>query len=379
MTPTNPLESVIFITIPENFTLPKNAFPIDITIPLPVQTTSSTTGEFNIKDLSWEMILAGILAILAYDRENKNIQYYRSLLLSVRPEIRSELTEAAILKARNEDYDIAEEVFAALRGLDPEDMVTVLNTALFFDERAESYRKSGLNEDADAYDESAHHYYKIALNADPAIPDAFFNAGFFYLKQRNFNRAKECFESFLALINGIDDKDMDENGKYKKDRANQIIQDISMRNLDDELFKSAYDFINMGQEEKGLDQIKQFIEKNPKIWNAWFMLGWALRRLQRWQDAKNAFLQSLDLGGENTDTYNELAICCMELNQLSESKDFLVKALKLENTNTKVMSNLGFLALKEGDTEQAKKYFLTVLEFDPNDKIAQKALQDMKL
>lgn len=378
MTPTNPLESVIFINIPENFTLPQNAFPIDITIPLPVQTTSSVTGEFDIKNLSWEMILAGILAILAYDKENKNIQYYRSLLLSVRPEIRSELTEAAILKAKNEDYDIAEEVFAALRGLDPDDMVTVLNTALFFDERAESYRKSGLNEDADAYDESAHFYYKIALNADPAIPDAFFNAGFFYLKQRNFTRAKECFESFLALINGIDDKDMDENGKYKKERAAQIVQDISMRNLDDELFKSAYDFINMGQEEKGLEQIKQFIEKNPKIWNAWFMLGWALRRLQRWQDAKSAFLQSLDLGGENTDTYNELAICSMELNELSESKNFLIKALKLESTNTKVMSNLGFLALKEGDTEQAKKYFLTVLEFDPDDKIAKKALQDMK-
>ena len=379
MNASNPLDSIIFINLPENFELSKNAMHIDTTIPLPVQ-LPVVNGEFkkdtfDISNLTQEMILAGILTILAYDKKNKDIQYYRSVIKNARPNLRQELTEAAILKARNGDFDIAEEIFEALLGLDPEDMVTVLNTALFFDQRAESYRNSELTEDADAYDEDAHRYYKMAMQADPPIPDAFFNAAFFYLKQRNFSHAKQCFETFLTLT--TDDDDSNENEKYKRERAKEIVEDISTRNLDDELFKSAFDFISMGEEEKGLDKIRSFIEKNPKVWNAWFMLGWALRRLERWEDGKAAFEEALKLGGNNCDTYNELAICCMETGLFDESKKHLTKALQLEPENTKIISNLGFLAKKEGDYSTARRYFETVLEFDPNDKIAQQALAEL--
>lgn len=375
----NPLDSIVFITLPDDFVLSSNAMHIDPTIPLPVQRNTSEFSEaFDPSKLTSEMILAGILTILAYDSKNEHIDYYRSVLRDARPNIKTELSEAAVLKAKNEDFDIAEEIFAALRGFDPEDKIMVLNSALFFDERAESYRRSGLNDDADAYDEDAHRYYKEAMTADPAIPDAFFNAGFFYLKQRNFVKAKECFETFLILIEGVSDEDMGENGKYKKERAQSIISDISNRNLDDEQFKAAYDFIKMGQEEKGLEYIRKFLEKNPKIWNAWFLLGWGLRRLSRWEDAKSAFLQAVDCGADNADTYNELAICYMETGSYTESRKCLMTALQAEPENTKIMSNLGFLALREGKPSEARSYFTTVLEFDPNDKIAQAALQDME-
>ena len=380
MKPTNPLESIVFITLPEDFQISKAAMHIDITIPLPVQLPigSDKDAKFDIKSLSEEMILAGILTVLAYDKENPNLNYYRSIISKAKPNIKKELTEAAILKARNEDFDIAEEIFDALRGLDPEDMGTVLNTALFFDQRADSYRKSGLIEDADAYDTDAEFYYKQAMEAEPAIPDAFFNAGFFYLKQKNFSKGKDCFEIYLAYVIDIKDEDLGENGLYKKQRASEIIRDISNRNLDDELFKSAYDLINNGEEEKGLEAIREFIEKNPEIWNAWFMLGWALRRLGRFEDAKNAFEETIKLGGENTDTLNELAICFMELGDLQKSKKTLLKAFQQEPENTKIMSNLGFVALKEGDIASARGYFSAVLEFDPEDKIAQTALAQLE-
>lgn len=380
MKPTNPLESIVFITLPEDFQISKAAMHIDTTIPLPVQLPLGTDkdAKFDIKTLSEEMILAGILTVLAYDKGNSNLNYYRSIISKAKPNIKKELTEAAILKARNEDFDIAEEIFDALRGLDPEDMGTVLNTALFFDQRADSYRKSGLLEDADAYDNDAEFFYKQAMESEPVIPDAFFNAGFFYLKQKNFSKGKECFEIYLAYVIDIKDEELGENGLYKKQRASEIIRDISNRNLDDELFKSAYDLINNGEEEKGLEVIRKFIEKNPEIWNAWFMLGWALRRLGRYENAKNAFEETIKLGGDNTDTLNELAICFMELGNLQKSKKTLLEAFQLEPENTKIMSNLGFVALKEGDIASARGYFSAVLEFDPEDKIAQSALAQLE-
>lgn len=380
MNPNNPLNSVVFITLPEDFEISKKAMHIDTTIPLPVQLPLGSNPEepFDISTLSEEMILAGILTVLAYDKSNPNLNYYRNIITNAKPNIKTELSEAAILKARNEDFEIAEEIFDALRGLDPEDMAIVLNTALFFDQRADSYRKSGLIEDADAYDNDAEYYYKQAMDSEPAIPDAFFNAGFFYLKQKNFIKGKECFEIYLAYVVDAKDEELGENGIYKKQRAAEIIRDIENRNLDDELFKSAYDLICNEEEEKGLDKIRQFLEKNPKIWNAWFLLGWGLRRLGRYEDAKQAFDETVKLGGDNCDTFNELAICQMELGDLKGSKKTLLKAFQLEPENTKIMSNLGFVSLKEGDIESARGYFTAVLEFDPEDKIALSTLSQLE-
>ena len=201
MNPNNPLNSVVFITLPEDFEISKKAMHIDTTIPLPVQLPLGSNPEepFDISTLSEEMILAGILTVLAYDKSNPNLNYYRNIITNAKPNIKTELSEAAILKARNEDFEIAEEIFDALRGLDQEDMAIVLNTALFFDQRADSYRKSGLIEDADAYDNDAEYYYKQAMDSEPAIPDAFFNAGFFYLKQKNFIKGNATFNSIYRL------------------------------------------------------------------------------------------------------------------------------------------------------------------------------------
>jgi len=260
----------------------------------------------------------------------------------------------------------------ALHGFDSEDKAIILNMALFFDQRADSYRKNGLNEDADAYDSSALDYYKQAMDSDPEIPDAFFNAGFFYIKSREYAEAKGAFESYLALTCDITDEELGENGQYKRERAQELIDKIKNRNLEDTQFKNAYKLISSGQEEKGLEEIRQFLQSHPDVWNAWFMLGWGLRRLERFEDAKQAFLKvkECDGGDENSDTYNELAICQMETGEFEEAEESLIDALNLDPDNTKIISNLGFLCLKRGNPEEARKYFATVLEIDPNDKLA---------
>ena len=366
----NPLESVYFITLPYDFKLSEYALKIDKTVPLPVQKKSGES-EPDIKSLEPEQILAGILTVLAYDRHNKNLDYYRSIIKKARPDIQRELTEAAILKSKDEDWELAEELFMTLRGLEPENPVTALNIAIFLDQRAESYRKSNLNEDADAYDNDAFKYYKEAMNAEPPLPDAFFNCGFFHLKQYDFREAKSCFETYVALTCDATDDELGENGIYKKERAQELVDRINNENLEDKAFITAYKLISGGQEEKGLKEIRSFLEKNQKVWNAWFLLGWGLRKLCRWEDAKQAFQESIVCGGnDNADTHNELAICLMETGNLSGAKSELLKALSLAPENEKIISNLGYLSLKEGKRDEAQKYFAAALEYCPNDKIA---------
>lgn len=372
MNPGNPLESIYYINIPENFNPSNGAFQIDKTIQLPVQRkTNEDPGNFNPEEITTEQILAGILTVLAYDSKNAHLDYYRSIIKQVKPNIKKELCEAAILKTKNEDYELAEEIFRALLGFDPEDSAVILNMALFLDQRADAYRRSGLNEDADAYDSDSLAYYEEAMEADPPLADAFFNAGFFYMKQHQFREAKDAFETYLALTCDVSDDELGENGLYKKERAQEIVNNINAQNIDDENYKAAYDFIKKGQEEKGIEAIRDFLQSNPKVWNAWFLLGWGLRRLERYSDAKIAFLQAVKFGADkNVDTYNELSLCYVQEKDFKAAKDCLMKAFAIEPENVKIVSNLGYLALAEGNKEEARKYFTSVLEFDPKDAIA---------
>ena len=226
-------------------------------------------------------------------------------------------------------------------------------------------------DEADAYDADAFGYYTEAMEADPPLADAFFNAGFFYMKQHKYRDAKDAFETYIALTCDLSDEDLGESGVYKKERAQEIVNNITNQNIDDEAFMRAYDLISKGEEEKGIEQIRKFLVNNSKVWNAWFMLGWGLRRLQRFSDAKLAFEEALKCGGnENPDTYNELSLCYIQEKNFDEAKKCLLKAFEMDSENTKIISNLGFLALAQGDKQQARNYFTAVLEFDPKDKIA---------
>ena len=372
----SPLESIYYIKVPENFVGSDDAFKIDPSIQLPVQRkVAEAPGDFHPEDITTEQILAGILTVLAYDKKCEHLDYYRSILKKVKPNIKKELGEAAILKTKNEDFDLAEEIWLALLGLDPKDDALILNMALFLDQRADSYRNAGLNEDADAYDADAYSYYQDAMNSEAPIPDAFFNAGFFFMKQHKFREAKDAFETYIALTCDVPDDELGENGIYKKERAQEIITNIANQNIDDESFHAAYEFISKGQEEKGLEEIRDFLANNPKVWNAWFLLGWGLRRLERYAEAKEAFKEALKCGGDcNSDTYNELSLCYVKEGQFKEAQDALLKGLAIEPESTKIISNLGYLALAQNDKENARKYFTTVLEIDPKDKIASSEL-----
>ena len=252
--------------------------------------------------------------------------------------------------------------------------------ALFYDQRADNYRKNALYDDADAYDSSAEEFYRDVLDSDDEIPDAFFNTGFFYLKKHNFSEAKACFDSYLALMADAKDEDLGNNGEEKIKQAQEILDKIKNRKLENERFHKAYELISTGRESEGLVEIRRFIQDNPAVWNAWFLLGWGLRRLEQFAEAKMAFEKARECegGDENADTYNELAICQMETGDLGGAQESLIDALNLDPDNTKVISNLGFLSLKRGDTEEARKYFMTVLEIDPKDPVAAAELKKME-
>ena len=334
-------------------------FSINPDIPIPVEIPAGAE-QFNLEALSWEMIVSGMLRVIADGAEQaERLDYYRRFVLAVKPGIMGEFTEAAILKAKNGDFDLALEIIDALRGLFPGSPVALLNRALVLEERAAMLERQGSAEAAAAFQETAAAYEDV-LALEPPFPDAWFNAGFFHLERRDFSRAKTCFSVYL---DAADDEE-------KRQQAGLIVKDIEDNGLEDESFAEACALIQTGQEEAGMQTIRDFIERHPSVWNGWFMLGWALRRLARWEDGAAAFRKAIELGGGASDTRNEFAICLMESGDFSAARHELESALREDGENIKIISNLGVLAMKTGNADEAAAFFRTVLELDPHDPVA---------
>ena len=358
-----PLDNIVYISIPEDIEKPAD-LPIDPAILMPVEMPAGSS-RFDLQELSWAMIISAMLRILAYDPGHEHADYYRSLITAVRPDIKSELLESGVIKARNKDFSVAEEIFLSLTNLFEDDIAVALNLALVYEEHGEAYEKIGKDEYADRYYEKAFDAYKNALDVDPDSPDAHMYVATFFMKRRNFEKALIHFEAFLGLS--------DDTKKQKK--AREMITRLKNRSHYDVLFTEAYDFIKIGKEKEGIERITRFLEANPSVWNAWFLLGWAHRRLGNYSEGRDAFYKAIEHGSTEADTHNELAICLLELGSYAESRRELETALRMEPENTKIISNLGILAIKQDEPEKAAGFFRTVLEIDPDDEMAMQYME----
>lgn len=370
----NALDSVIYLKIPKNY-IEKNMPLLDPDIPLPVRLPDSSVKEFDYSKLTSEMILAGMMTVFAYDKNNPHIEYFRKIFNLLRPGIKAEMTEAAIIKIKNGDYEIGEEILLSLLGLEPSDPVTKFNLAVLTEERADYFNGINNLKKFRQYSEKAGGLYNELIETNPPFPPAFFNAAFFFIKKRDYKKAKELFQTYTVLAEGYQS---DENIKIKTEKAKEIINWISEQSVDDILFKEAFDLMNEEQEEKALEKIREFLIRNPKVWNGWFLLGWALRKLKRWEDGKNAFSKCMEFFDEKKDVFpeafsdicSELSICLTELGEYGNAEKILMKALSKEPENIKIISNLGTVSLKMGDKAKAEAFFRTVLLLNPEDPIA---------
>jgi Flp pilus assembly protein TadD len=363
---------LVYITIPEavlNHFAGHNFLP-DPGVPLPVEIPPDRE-EIDAGNLSPEMFLAGILMDLAEDPEGQHSAYYRKLVTAVKPAILKELYGAAMVKALNGDFPAALEVIALLEGLYPRHPALLLSRALVLEEKAFAAARTAESKEAERAFGEAEAAYEQALTSP--LPDPLFSAGLFYERREDYRRASICLRAYLE--SGEDEartgEPYPENGAGdKRVRARKILEEIRSSGLDDDAFLEALTLIRQNREEEGILKAKEFLEHRPESGRGWFVLGWGLRRLARWEDGAACFEKALDLGQVNPDIRNELAICRMEAGDLDGARRELEKALYQDPDNVKIISNLGILALKRGEDDKAAAFFRTVLELEPGDPIA---------
>ncbi|MDR0637831.1 MAG: tetratricopeptide repeat protein [Spirochaetaceae bacterium] len=343
-------------------------FEIDPAIPIPAEIPPGEE-RLPLERLSWEMIISGMIRVVTAEPDGKDADYYRAFIAAVKPGLLEEFFDAALIKAQAGSFEIAEDIAASLRAVYRHSPLAYLAGALVTEHKGDAVESEGREQDADLIYSEAAAFYKQAIAEKPPLPAAFFNAGYFYMKRQNFSRAAGYLGDFLDHTEDCGD---DETIVRQREKAEAVITEIGKRNLDDELFREAYDFIRIGEADKGLEKVKNFLERHSDVWNGWFLLGWALRKLGRWNDGAAAFRKCIELGGDGTDARNELAICLMETGDTRAARREAERALTLEPGNIKVISNLAIIALREGKPDEAAAFFRTVLDLDPNDPVAKR-------
>ncbi len=361
------LATIGYIALPGQIAREFGGFTLEAGVPLPVQIQPGEKG-FDLSKLSAEAIVTGMLRVLAWNPSDGNADYYRRFIKAVKPGLLEELSTAGVQKAQAKEWEVAEEIFLALAGLHPERPEPLLDLAFLYEDRSALLMQEAREDEAENEDEAAHSIYRRLLAEEPPFPLAFYHAALFFLKRRNFDRAV----SLLTTYVGMDDDEA------RIGRAREVLKKLNESGYLDTLFKEAYDFIRMGEEERGLEKAREFTERYPTVWNGWFLVGWACRRLERWEEGREAFLKAVSLGADEADTFNELSICQTELGDLTGARRSLERALRAEPENVKIMANLGALSFRQGRKGEAAGFFRSALDLDPDDAVAAEWLKRLE-
>lgn len=354
------LKQILYISIPEGLQHSLGSLLLDPSILLPVEVPEGIKPEdWQPENLSWEMIISGMLKVLAYDEDHKNRDYFREFVQSARPEIAAELTQSAVIKAQSGDFELAEEIFRALIGLNDRDLRSRLNLVLLYENKFNNSTNLP-SEKLRSLKEQIEENYMSLLNQAEDLPDIYLNAAWFYYSNQDFKRAYDLCENYLSL--GDDET--------KRSEAEKLLRECSELKDTNELYRDAYRLVNEDKNEEGLQLISDFLRDYPVVWNGWFLQGWAQRKLSQFDEALISFQKAAELRGPHVDILNELAICHLELNHYEESRKALEEALGMDPENLKIISNMGILCLKENRREEAAGFFRTVLLLEPEDQMA---------
>ncbi len=350
----NLLNDIVFITIPKTIIIEDENFKFDPSIPIPVQIADGSDAIDVKNGIKVEMIAAGLIKVVAHDPENENAAYYQDMLRAMQPDIVHELQLAAIAKANNGELDFAQELFLVCSYLNSNIPEIFVNLSVLYAQKAKEKKDEKLFEE---FTQKQLNVLNRGLKSNPLSELLLAEIGLLHLYLGNEELAYEHLQSYLKIAQPSEKKEIIE--KQFKELAKKVESD--------QLLQEALDEMHLGNETQALHLINSYIDLYPKSWSPHFIRGWALRRLKDYPAAQDSFLKCLELGESNSDIYNELSICALEMNQRDLAKDYLGIALDLEDDNVAILCNLALLELQDENYAEAEYLLKRAKEVDEND------------
>ena len=321
-------------------------------IPVPVYFAEGQKAE----DLDVNSIIAGLIKVVANNPDNKNIAYYKEILLKMQPDAIKELNLASIAKSKKKEYPFALELMLAVKNLSdaPESYV---NLAVLYAQMTVDCHEKKNDVLADQYDDSILEVLEQCKKKYPDYAPVYSEISAFHMRHGNLQQAREALETFCNLA---------PEGKEKSDARKSLAKMEEMLTSNDQILY-AYDKMMMGLSDEAIEVIDTYLKNNKPCWEAYFIRGWANRALENFTQAQNDLLESLRLDGTNAEVYNELSLCAKKNGDSELAKSYLQIACDLDEDSAVYLTNLAFLHLQDNELEQAKEMIEKARAIDIND------------
>lgn len=238
------------------------------------------------------------------------------------------------------------------------------------------------------YFEQAELYFGLALRDDPASAEAEYGLGSVYLKQEKIAAARESFERTVKLT-----------ASYPETQPN------AWNNLG--LLAGR-----AGRMDEAIAYFKKTLEITPDYVVALVNLGSAYRQQKLWNDARQVLERAIAIDPHAPEANYGLAMVFAQLEDADRAYDYLQKALRFRPDYPEALNNLGVLYLRtrrrdqavasfeeairvapdfdqpylnlariyaiEGDNARARGLVNQLLKRHPDDRQAQKALEELQ-
>ena len=343
------LKDIRFITLPEERKIGEVS--MSGAVPLPIQFPEGSVTE----DIDFNSIVAGLIKVVAWDPENKNIDYYKQLLLELQPDVVKELNLAAIAQSNKREYEFAEELMLAVNHLSdvPE---SYINLAVLYAQMTVDLHRKNRDTEADMYDK----ILAILNECKEKHPDyapTYSEISAFHMRHGDVESARDFLAKYTEL----------EQDRKKREEAMHTLKSIEKMLSSKDQIMYAYDKMMMGCPDDALEIMDKYIASNEKSWEAFFLRGWAKRVLEDYSGAQKDLLESIRIDGKNAEVYNELSICARESGDTELAKSYLQIAVDLDGEDVIYLSNLAFLHLASGEFEESRELLEKARKIDPED------------
>ena len=344
------LKDVQFITLPGDRKLGDTV--LKGSIPLPVQFQEGQKPE----DIDFNSIVAGLIKVMAWAPENKNFDYYKSILLDLQPNVVQELNLAAISKSKKKDFDFAQELMLAVKNITkaPESYV---NLAVLYAQMTVDEHEKKDHVKADMYDDKIIQVLNECVESYPNYAAAYSEISAFHMRHGDIESARDNLARYVKL----------EADEKKRKQAEKTLANFNkMLNSKDQIMY-AYDKMMMGCADEAITAINKYLAGGEKSWEAYFIRGWAKRTLEDYDEAQKDLLESLRLEADNAEVYNELSICARESGDVELAKNYLQIAVDLDEDDIVYAVNLAFLHLADQEYMESRELLEKARNIDPED------------
>ena len=357
------LRQIRYISVPEGLNTRLGDFTIDTKKKLPIQLPDGKK-DIDENDYTVENILSGMLTLIAYDEAHPEFQYYKSFINALEPGLAEKLNSAAIAKQQQKDYDFAEELFLAVYHLLPQS-ASCINLATLYSYMSVDAKERKKDDEEDSYLLLAKQTLLDGIKRFGENESILAELASFEAYMGNLEDAKDYLDRYMLVAS---------EGERKQE-LKKVLKQIDFQLKNDNEIKEAYDFIMLGMPEKALSIIERFISSNPKIWNGYFLKGWALRIAKKYDEAKQALLECIKLGESNSEIYNELSLCELEGGNKELAIAYLESAADLDPESLNILSNLAFLYLRDKDFDKAREYLEKARYLSGDDKLVKELIE----